>query len=177
MAMGRILLIEPQKILQQAISLFLFPEHEVQVAEEAGSAAASFKDYDLLIIDGAALRESDRLTPEMLRVVQGCGTPTLWLEEEEWAPSPKRDKFVIVKKPLEKEALEAAVGGFLSSGPSRDRGRPPQSRGKAQASLAAATKPAAQSPEQPTFEFIDLVEVVDEAVSPKQGRKSPRKSK
>lgn len=174
--MSRVLLIEPQKILQQAISLFLFPEHEVRVEEEAGAAAASFKDYDLLIIDGAALRDSDRLTPEILRAVQSCGTPTLWLEEEEGVPSPKRDKLVVVKKPLEKEALEAAVGGFLSSGPSRERERSAKRRGTPEALQSAAKQPA-ESPEQSAFEFIDLVEVVDEAGAPKQGRKTPRKSK
>ena len=176
--MGKILLIEPQKILQQAISLFLFPEHEVRVEDEAGAAVGSFKDYDLVIIDGAALREHNRLTAEVLRAVQGCKTPTLWLEEEAASQAPKRDKLVVVKKPLEKGALEAAVGDFLSPGLSRDRGgtaTPAPGRGGA-AKGVSKKKPVEQT-EQSAFQFIDLVEVVDEEAPPKQGKKAPRKSK
>ena len=114
--MGKILLIEPQKILQQAISLFLFPEHEVRVENEAGAAVSSFKDYDLVIIDGAALREHNRLTAEVLRAVQGCKTPTLWLEEEASSQAPKRDKLAVVKKPLEKGALERGADEAVARG-------------------------------------------------------------
>src|SRR3989338_4611112 len=176
--MGKILLIEPQKILQQAISLFLFPEHEVRVEDEAGAAVSSFQDYDLVIIDGDALRERNRLTPEVLRAIQGCKTPTLWLEEEAASQAPKRDKLVVVKKPLEKGALEAAVGDFLSPGLSRDRGgtaTPAPGRGGA-AKGVSKKKPVEQT-EQSAFQFIDLVEVVDEEAPPKQGKKAPRKSK
>lgn len=175
--MGKILLIEPQKILQQAISLFLFPEHEVRVEAEAGAAVSSFQDYDLVIIDGAALRERDGLTPEVLRAVQGCLTPTLWLEEEGPSQSPQRDKFVVVKKPLEKETLEAAVDDFLSPGLARDRGGAALRPGRGSASKGASKKRPAEQAEQAAFQFIDLVEVVDEEASRKQGKKAPRKSK
>ncbi|MBI1993394.1 MAG: hypothetical protein HYY47_01540 [Deltaproteobacteria bacterium] len=174
--MGKVLLIEPQKILQQAISLFLFPEHEVRVEDEAGAAVGSFKDYDLVIIDGDALREHNRLTAEVLRAVQGCKTPTLWLEEEAASQAPKRDKLVVVKKPLEKGTLEAAVGDFLSPGPSRERGGA-ATPGRAGASKGASKKNPAEQTEQSAFQFIDLVEVVDEEAPPKQGKKAPRKSK
>ena len=176
--MGKILLIEPQKILQQAISLFLFPEHEVRVEDEAGAGVSSFKDYDLVIIDGAALREHNRLTAEVLRAVQGCKTPTLWLEEEAASQAPKRDKLVVVKKPLEKGALEAAVGDFLSPGLSRDRGgTATPAPGRGGVSKGALKKKPQEQTEQSAFQFIDLVEVVDEETPPKQGKKAPRKSK
>lgn len=178
--MGKILLIEPHKILQQAISLSLFPEHEVQVEEGIGvSGIGSLKDYDLLIVDGAALWESDQLTPEVTRAIQGCKTPTLWLEEDEFSHPPKREKLVIVKKPIEREAFQSALAGLLS---------PPSSSGKRISSFVAAgpktdrpkggpKKRRAETPRQATFQFIDLVDVVEEEPPPRQGRKAPRKSK
>ncbi len=153
--MGKILLIEPSKILRQAIALSLFPEHEVQVEEGiSASGVGSLKDYDLLIVDGAALRESDQLTPEITRAIQGCKIPTLWLEEDESSRPPKREKLLIVKKPIEKEPFQSALAGLLS----------PQSVSR-------------KAPQQEKFEFIDLVDVVEEPTLTRQGRKAPRKPK
>ncbi|MEK7334671.1 MAG: hypothetical protein AAB222_05040 [Candidatus Binatota bacterium] len=70
--MGKVFLIEPLKVLRQAITLSLFPEHDVMgVGDIGASEVAGFKDYDLLIVDAAALRERDQLTPEIVRAIQG----------------------------------------------------------------------------------------------------------
>ena len=177
--MGKILLIEPHKLLQQAISLALFPDHEVTVEENIAPHVGSFKEYDLLIVDAAALRESRGLTPEAVRAVQGCKIPTLWLEEEPASQTLKRDNLIVVRKPIERESFHSALTGLLSSGgPARGRN----------SSLAASTaaediakeeskKKPAKSAEQSAFQFIDLVDVVEEQSPPKQGKKAPRKSK
>lgn len=176
--MAKVLLIEPEKVLQQAISLFLFPEHDVKVESEAGPAVGSLRDCDLLIVDGAALRERNQLTSELLRAVQACKTPTLWLEEEDGAQSPKRDKCVVVKKPIEKEMFQAAVAGFLSPGAAREpSGLATVRPGKGIASRGPSKKKPGELSEQSTFQFIDLVDVVEEERPPKQGKKAPRKSK
>ena len=60
--MSRILVVEPRNILRQAISLALFPDHEVQMATFLpDSNAAAVKEFDLVIIDSAALRETQHL--------------------------------------------------------------------------------------------------------------------
>ncbi len=178
--MGKILLIEPSKILRQAIALSLFPEHEVQVEEGiSASGVGSLKDYDLLIVDGAALRESDQLTPEITRAIQGCKIPTLWLEEDESARPPKREKLLIVKKPIEKEPFQSALAGLLS--PQSVSRKAPGSlvsvSGEAKRPKVAAKKSRAEAPQQEKFEFIDLVDVVEEPTLTRQGRKAPRKPK
>ncbi|MGH7770659.1 MAG: hypothetical protein ACREQA_00305 [Candidatus Binatia bacterium] len=171
--MGKILLIEPHRILRQAISLFLFPEHEVQVQEDIGaSGAGSLSDYDLLIVDGAELRERNKLTPEVTRAIQGCKIPTLWLEEDESSHPPKREKLSVVKRPIEKEAFQSALVGLLS----------PQSISRGRTTKPAQPKEGAkkthvEEPEQETFQFIDLVDIVEEQPPPGQGKKAPRKSK
>ena len=58
--MSRILVVEPRNILRQAISLALFPDHEVQTATFlSDSNAAIAKEFDLVIIDSAALGETN----------------------------------------------------------------------------------------------------------------------
>lgn len=176
--MGKVLLIEPQKILQQAISLSLFPEYEVKIEDEIGSALRAVKDYDLLIVDGAALQERGQLTPDVIRSVQGCKTPTLWLEEETASQTPKRDKLVVIKKPIEKEKFESALAGLLSPASSRGPGVSATARPvKGSAPRGEPKKQAAGTSGQPSFQFIDLVDVVEEQLPPKQGEKTSRKSK
>ncbi|TAJ98802.1 hypothetical protein EPO44_10975 [bacterium] len=177
--MGKILLIEPQKILQQAISLSLFPEHEVRVENDIASGVGSFKDYDLLIVDGAALRESNRLSPEAVRIIQSCKTPTLWLEEDPAAQAPKREKFVVVKKPIEKETLQSALAGLLSPrAPSSERRRSAAAApSKESVSKAAPKKKGGEISEQSAFQFIDLVDAVEEEPPPMQRKKGRKKSK
>ena len=173
--MGKVFLIEPLKVLRQAITLFLFPEHDVTGKGDIGaSEVAGFKDYDLLIVDAAALRERNSLTPDIIRAIQGCKTPTVWLEEDPSSHTVKREKLVIVKKPIEKEPFQLAVAALLS---------PPGHARERIGSLVAATskgtakKGSGETSEQSAFRFIDLVDVVDDKPPPKQGKKAPRKSK
>ena len=125
--MGRILLIEPHKILRQAIALSLFPEHEVRAQNDLSpSAAGSLKEYDLLIVDGAALQQSNQWTPELARALQACKIPTLWLEDDGSSPPPKRETLKAVRKPVERDAFLSAVARFLSpETPSKRPGRQP----------------------------------------------------
>src|SRR3972149_2920686 len=113
--MGKVFLLEPLKVLRQAITLSLLPEHDVMGKDDIGaSEVAGFKDYDLLIVDAAALRERNRLTPDIIRAIQGCKTPTVWLEEDPSSHTVQRQKLVTVTKPIEKEPFQLAVGGLLS---------------------------------------------------------------
>jgi len=173
--MGKVFLIEPLKVLRQAITLSLFPEHDVMAEGDIGaSEAARFKDYDLLIVDAAALRERNQLTPEIVRAIQGCKTPTVWLEEDPSSHSVKREKLVIVKKPIEKEPFQLAVAALLSPpGHARERIGPLV----AATSKGTAKKEREEPSEQPDFRLIDLVDVVDDNPPPKQGKKAPGKSK
>ena len=174
--MGRILLLEPQRIVQQAITLALFPEHEVQAEEGFGSRGASLlQGYDLLILDAAALRDLGQLTPEVGRMVQTAKIPTLWLEEDESHHAPQRANLLIVKKPIQREAFLSAVSDLLSPSGSLKK------EAKAVAPIASVAEPskgtakkatAGASP-QGNFQFIDLVDVVEEEDSGGQAKKSP----
>jgi hypothetical protein len=161
--MGKIFLVEPYRVLQQAISLSLFPEFDVRVeASIDASGVASLEEVDLLILDAAALRESSRLPPELTRAVQGSAIPTLWIDEAAAADAPKREKLVVVVKPIESGALQSALTGLLS-------GSKPRPNVEQKAKINKDEQKAEAEP-------IELVEIVEEE-SPSETRSSVEKRK
>jgi hypothetical protein len=176
--MSKILLIEPYKILRQAISLSLLPEHEVEVDEGLSSRhVGSLDDYDLLIVDAAALREKGRLTTEVTGSIQACQAAILWLEDDESSEAPKRDKLVRIQKPIEKGAFQAALSDLLSSGAASRPPTAPATQGpKAGTGKKTTDKKSAEVSDQTAFEFIDLVEVVPEESNPEHANKPAGKS-
>ncbi len=181
--MAKILLIEPYKILRQAIALALFPEHDVQAEGDiAKVGVGSIKDCDLLIVDGEALKESNQLTSEVNRVIQGSKIPTIWLEGAESTQPPKlakREKLLVINKPIEGPAFQSAVASLLSSDSS------PKVRSASQSSLSdqakqpemTAKKGREETTRKESLGFIDLIDVVEELPQSKQGKKAPGKRK
>jgi hypothetical protein len=178
--MSKILLIEPHRLLRQAITLSLFPDHEVDLPEKTkGSGMESLDDYDLIVVDGAALRESGQLSTELSRALQSATTPMIWLEEDDGAGPVKRENLVVVKKPVERELFQSAVNNFLSPSQSARGDKSSMRTGaqKTEETPGKATKKArAEDPQQPTLQFIELVDVVEDEPADKQQRKTPRKS-
>lgn len=121
--MAKVLVIAAPKILRHALTLALFPEHEVRGEESLNAEkTASIKDYDLLIVDGASCPQHGRLTGELARAIRDAKIPILWLEEEGFSNPPEREKLRIVKKPVEREAFRSAVDRLLSpDAPRRNR--------------------------------------------------------
>jgi hypothetical protein len=166
--MGKILLIEPHRVLQQAIALSLFPGHDVRVEDGAGWAiAAAFDGMDLVIVDAAALRAGSRLSPELARAIQGSSIPTLWIDENEFADPPKRDKLAVVMKPIENAAFQSAVADLLS-------GSPPRQEQKKAVPVEEKTQAAKGEKAKP--EPIELVEIVEEESSAEKSE-TAKKSK
>ncbi len=165
--MGKILLIGPNRILNQAVSLYLFPQHDVQVKsnlEEIDPKA--LQEYDLLIIDAPAGADGKSGT-EVTRSIQKLKTPTLWLEEDESTPYPKREGLLRLKMPIERKAFQKALDDLLctdkpgkeksgSQGGGGAGGQTPKKRGGGR---------EAKSPQGDT-QFIDLVDIVGEERGP-----------
>ena len=177
--MAKVLIIEPHKLLQQAIALALFPEHEARV-EAAPNAAAigELQGIDLIVIDAGALRDRDQLSPDVVRAVQQTPVPILWLDDDAEARPPKRDKLELVAKPIERDALQSALATLISGA------APPPPRRKARAVAepkAAESKPSRKKPagdsEPSEIPLIDLVEIVEGAPAALDKGESPAKSK
>jgi hypothetical protein len=147
--MAKVFLIEPHRVLQQAIVLSIFPEHDVQVVEQADPGAiAELNAVDLLIVDASALRDAGNLTEEASRALQNASMPIIWIDDGSAEP-PKRDKLLVVKKPIESASLYSAVAEYLGpTGVPRER-KPLAQKGKAR-----------NEPEP-----IELVEIVEEESS------------
>ncbi len=74
--------------MRQAISLALFPDHEVQSAALlSDSNAALVKEFDLVIIDSAALNETGNSSTEILQRLQGWKIPTIWIDDTGSGPN------------------------------------------------------------------------------------------
>ncbi len=165
--MGKILLISPKRILRQAISLYLFSQHDVQVKSSLDEIdPKALQEYDLLIVDAPAGADGKSGT-EVPRSIQKLKTPTLWLEEAGSTPPPKRERILSLKMPIEREAFQKALDALLSTNkPGKEKsgsqggggagGQTPKKRGGGK---------EAKSPEGDTG-FIDLVDIVEEKTGP-----------
>src|SRR5918994_4268669 len=107
--MSKILVVEPYKILQRAITVSVFPEHEVQITDDLPEMNAfEQRSYDIVVIDAGALRERNTVG-DLNRRVEGWRIPTIWLEETISTVVPTRDKLVILRKPILMNDLLSAL--------------------------------------------------------------------
>ena len=156
--MSKILVIQPYRMLQQAIVFFLFPAHEVQVTE-AVPESLSANDFDAVIVDAASLQETGGLDSKTIDAIQNWKVPTLWIESRESTQTPKRDKLVVVKTPIAKEALASSLAHCLKI-PTAARGNgTPRARdgGKPQTKKDDGSSAATE-----TLAVIELVDVVED---------------
>lgn len=175
--MSRILIIEPFKNLRQALALAFFPEHEVETAAKLADRQGEGVDaFDLMIVDASALREDHSAGEEILQTIENSQVPTLWLTDDDGLQAPKRNKVKFLKMPVEREAIVAAVASLLSPDSSKNSG-PPTNRESKEAPTEQARSKAEATADQESFDFIELVDVVDDPSQPGKSKKQPRKSK
>jgi hypothetical protein len=174
--MSKILVVEPYKILQRAIAMNFFPEHEVQVTERIPEMSAlEQRSYDVAIIDAGALREKNP-AGDLNRAVQDWAIPIIWLEETVSTVAPVGDKLIVLRKPIVRNDLLAALvrcqakGSTVSLTTPTERG---EKRNKT-VSAEAELKPGFEH----RAEIIELVDVVEEeATAGKQDKRLERKKK
>lgn len=164
--MAKILLIQPHKMLQQAIVLALFPEHHVKVSEKIPEAEPG-GEVDLVIIDHAALRERDAAVTGDFRAVESWRLPVILIGAaalDDKATSKKRRQL---NMPFQRDDLRTAVADSLGSGDQRrSRSRKPPLLSSASPVPAMGKTSAAESggiiPDNGK-EVIELTDVFEEA--------------
>ena len=156
--MGKILVVEPYKILQRAIALSFFPEHQVEVTEEIPDMRALEQhSYEVAIIDAGALREKNT-AGDLNRRLQDWQIPIIWLEENISTSAPVRDNLVVLRKPIARNDLLAALSYCQAKGsttPLTDAGEKLRNK---RVLAASELKP---DPEH-AAQIIELVDVVEE---------------
>jgi hypothetical protein len=176
--MSKILVVEPYKILQRAIAVSLFPEHEIQITDQVPEMSGiEQRSYDIVVVDAGALRERNTVG-DLNRRVQGWQIPTIWLEETISTVVPTRDKLVVLRKPILKNDLLSALAQCQEkrstmslAGSSAELGE--KVRGK-EGFVNADLEP---HPKQEKARVIELVDVVEEGTGSARGRRLERKKK
>jgi hypothetical protein len=160
--MSTILFINGHRMLQQAVAVSLFPEHEVRVADTIPDPTA-IGEVDVVIIDAASLEEGDGNIAQAARELPKGNVPLIWIEGPDSSPAPQRDKLVVVKTPVQKNALHAAVAELLSWSTGRPVSETPggQSGGTSSKAVVEA-KPADPAETPGDKKVIELLDVVEE---------------
>ena len=167
--MSKILVVEPRNMLRQAISLALFPDHEVQMAPLLSEGdAAMAQEFDLVIIDSAGLRATNSLSSQLVRAVQSWKVPTIWIDDAAVRQAPARDKLVVLSGPIQKESLQSAVTKCLGISSSK-RTTSIAAKESMTTKELSATMPQSTSPQ-----IIELVDVVEEPPVSRKNRKQTK---
>jgi DNA-binding NtrC family response regulator len=174
--MSKILVVEPRNILRQAISLALFPDHEVQTATflSDSNAAAIAKEFDLVIIDSGALGETSNSSSQLIRTVQGWKVPTIWIDDIGGNQAHAYDQLVVLTRPIQKDALQSVVAKCLDMSSSKQNGITSIAV-KERMTTKEATTVAASQVTGP--QVIELVDVVAEPPARRKSKKQQTKTK
>src|SRR5918995_1394791 len=114
--MSKILVVEPYKILQRAIAVSCFPEHQVEVTEQVPEKSVfEQQSYDVAIIDAGALREKNT-AGDLNRRLQEWPMPIIWLDETISTAAPVRENLVVLRKPIARNDLFAALARCQAKG-------------------------------------------------------------
>ena len=161
--MSRILVVQPHRMLQQAIVVALFPEHQVRLMEQIPEAVA---DADLVIIDAAALRERNSLTGREIRVLENWNVPIVWIDAEAPREPDQGARLQLLTPPLKRDALRTVVADGLRLLPAQE----PSADRAANRSAGANTRQAEPKPDGLAAggnkEIIELVDVFEEISGP-----------
>ena len=171
--MARILVVEPYRILQQAIAVSLGRDHQVQVRESLPATELhNLKDCDVLVLDASSLAEKELLTAELLRALESCEKPLLWLEDEHSMAPPRTEKFAVLKKPLQERPLREAVERLLVAQNQDRRHGETEATSSSHDSRVGGDKEkkkARGDSQQSSLELIELDEVVGEPTAENRG--------
>jgi DNA-binding response OmpR family regulator len=162
--MSKILVVEPEKMLQHAIVVALFPEHHVHLSEKIPEAEP-LAEADLAIIDAGALRERDLLTAGAVRAVQKWRVPVVLIDAEALGDVGASKNFGRLITPLKRDELRAAVAHGLRSLAAADATLAPAVKGGT-SPVATKKKTSELQPDSVAYgngkEVIELVDVIEE---------------
>jgi hypothetical protein len=147
-------------MLQQALVVALFTEHEVQVFDKI-PAAEVLATAELLIIDAAALRSGDAWSAREVREVQSCRVPIVWIDAETPPDTAAFTNLVRLAPPLKRDVLRAAAAECLRLTGARSSAASKPARTGAGKTKAIEPKSQSAAPEN-VREFIELVDVFEE---------------
>ena len=155
--MSTILIVEPYTVLQHAIVVALFPEHQIRIAEAVPDSPG---DADIVIVDAAGLRERSGLSSAELHRIVEWHRPIIWIDGVN-AAKPNADaivNFVRLGIPLKRDELRTMVAECLTNTGGTSRAVHALQRNHTDArARAPGFRPAADR------EVIELTEVYEDS--------------
>jgi hypothetical protein len=159
--MSHILLIEPDRMLRQAFTMALFPEHQVKVAHSIPESAP--EESELIIVDAGALQSREAISAQHLRLLAAWKLPMIWVDGNQLVPAAIRDKVVRIEPPLVKEGLQRALAQCLGKTAIPKRvDNAVSARGETPSVTKPKAKRISDSKQKAGESFIELVDVVED---------------
>jgi hypothetical protein len=161
--MSKILVIEPYKILRHAFAVALSNARQVEIVAafpEAGLVSGA----DVVIVDGAALRQQNSLTEKNIRTIEKRKLPTIWIDFDGETPMPGNDALQRFEWPMEKETLRKTVTECLGRIDGLPRGDSKTAKAEEAPTSTNVKSIDATSPhlravgEKKVIELVDVVE-------------------
>jgi hypothetical protein len=160
--------------------LALFPDHEVELNENVWHRdTTDVEKFDLVIVDAAALREVNTHGAQWSRTVQGWKIPTIWIEDAAGAQAPTGKQLVVLGRPLQRDALQAALVKCLDTPSAKQNGTASAASkvGTGLSEMSMKETGAAPAPQVIGAPVIELVDVVEEEPERKSNKKQQRNTK
>lgn len=151
-------------MLQHAIALSLFPQHQARMTTSIPESS-EIKDVDAVIVDAASLRESHGLSAQATGSLQTWNVPIIWIDSVDSSLTPSNENLVVVKTPIAKQSLQAAVAKCLGELPQKARkGTRITNQEKRSSHNALSSENIVER------EVIELVEVVEEELKSQEDK-------
>jgi hypothetical protein len=160
--MSRLLVIEPNLMLRYAIAVALTPDHLAQFSNDLPQAS-TLANVDGVIVDVAMLRQcATAVDPGK---VDSWKVPTVWIDDRESTSPPRRDNWVTLTLPVQRERLLKAVFDCLNPPTGANASAKKPDSGTVVTVKTRAKKAQTNESDSPVSragEVIELIEVVDD---------------
>jgi hypothetical protein len=172
--MSTILFINGYRMLQQAVAVSLFPDHDVRVGDTIPNPGA-IAEVDAVIIDAASPRGEGDVIAQAVAEAEKRKLPVIWIEGPDALEAPNREALLVVKTPIQRSALHAAVTEALTK---NKRGAGSGKPGAAHGDISSKkdhVEAADAPPEAPARKkVIELLDVVDAPDVQMEGKTPPQ---
>ena len=146
------------------MAVSFFPDHQVEIMEQVPEmSAVEQRSYDVAIIDAGALWEKN-MAGDLNRRLQNWPIPIIWLEENISTSAPVRDNLVVVRKPIARNDLLAALARCQAEGPTIPPSDADEKLRNKTVSADYELKPNSET-RTPIIELVDVVEEEAAAVN------------
>jgi hypothetical protein len=116
--MNRILVIEPSQMLRHAFAVALSREYEVETLADF-AAGRSLDRADLVVVNAAALKTSEKLDGNELDIFRAWAKPVIWIDTAQDAEPDEFSQWSRLTWPLDRDVLRKAIASCLQAIPEK----------------------------------------------------------